>query len=833
MQLKKTILTFLISVLTIPFLVAQKPTGTVSGEKTKSPSIERIYGKVLDSKTAQPVEFASVGLFIMPKDSAIAGALTLPNGDFSFDNIPFGTYELRVKFIGYKMTKKKVIINLQNLEKDLGNLAIEPDAAVLNAVVVSADKGNMSMSIDKKVYNVDKDLSVKGGTGLDALKNVPGVSVDNDGSVTLRNNSVQIYIDGKQTNLTLQQIPADQIEKIEVITNPSAKYDANTSGGILNIILKKNTQPNYNGSVIAGIGTGDRYTTTTTLNAKNQKFNFSGSYSFNTEDNYLKASTLRENITNPVPIKYFEQHSLTDAKRTNQMARLSIDYYLNNRNTITIGGTANTGLYHNNENQNYNSSDANNELYAYGTRNNNTSNHFNNYMVQAYHKKTFPKPGEELTTNMQYNYGTSGGGYVYTINNNLTGSTPTNAPGLQNNDINGHNQLFTFQSDFTNPINDSTKIEFGIKCTYKQSHNTNVTSNYSYSSNAYLYDSLFSNDYLINDLVNAAYINYNTRIKKLGIQGGLRFEQSVYDGKVLNKTGQDFGYSYPSSPSTLLKSIFPALFFSRKVNDKTEFQLNFTRKINRPNFFQMLPIVMAADNFNYRTGNPKLQPEFVNKAEINYNYVKQNINFLSALYGQYTENAIVYVSYPSSSNVNLLINTFRNGKGSFSYGWENSAKITLMKNLTMTGSVTPYYLIINYTTTTGAPLQASGYSLNTKLVLTYKLPKDFTFQANGTYEAPKPLAQGKTTDLHFFDLSISKNIKQRFFLNLTLSDVLNSKQRGSNYFTPDYTQHLMNRREARFLKFTATWMFGKTDTSKKKSNKNTKPGGDNSEGSDM
>jgi len=156
-----------------------------------------------------------------------------------------------------------------------------------------------------------------------------------------------------------------------------------------------------------------------------------------------------------------------------------------------------------------------------------------------------------------------------------------------------------------------------------------------------------------------------------------------------------------------------------------------------------------------------------------------------------------------------------------------------MKNITITGTVTPYYMVINYTNTSGTPLQASGYSLNTKLVISYKLPKDFTFQANGTYEAPKPLAQGKTTDLHFFDLSLNKNIKQRLFLNLTLSDVLNSKQRGSNYFTPQYTQHLMNRREARFLKLTVTWMFGKSEISKKKSNKNTKPGGDNSEGSDL
>ncbi len=349
----------------------------------------------------------------------------------------------------------------------------------------------------------------------------------------------------------------------------------------------------------------------------------------------------------------------------------------------------------------------------------------------------------------------------------------------------------------------------------------------------YLYDTVFSNDYLINDLVNAAYINYTTRVKKINVQGGLRFEQSYYQGKVLNKFNQDFGYTYPSSASTILKSIFPAFYFSRKINTKNEIQLNFTRKINRPNFFQMLPIVMAADNFNYRTGNPKLQPEFINKAEINYNYIKPNINFLTSLYGQYTDNSIVYVSYPSSTNANLIINTFRNGKSSYSYGWENILRITLMKNLTITGTVTPYHIQINYTSNSGESLQASGYSVNTKLVVSYKLPKDFTIQTNGTYEAPKPLAQGKTTDLYFFDISMNKSIKQRFFLNLTLSDVLNSKQRGSNYFTPDYIQHLINRREARYLKFTVTWMFGKPDTSKKKIVKPIKSSGADSSDGDL
>jgi outer membrane cobalamin receptor len=788
-------------------------------------NVDRIYGKVVDVKTKQPVEFVPVSLHSMLKDSMIAGVLTTDNGYFSFTNIPYGMYLLRIHFIGYKERVQKVQVSPQNL--DLGDIKIEPDATLLNEVQISSDKPVMSMSIDKKIYNVDKDLSVKGGTGLDALKNIPSVSVDVDGSVTLRNNNVQIYVDGKQTTLTLQQIPADQIDRIEVITNPSAKFDAGTSGGILNVVMKRNVKPGYNGSIIAGIGTNERYTTTALLNLKQQRFNLSGTYSYNTENNNVKGYTLRDNISNPIPVAYFNQHNLTDLKRTMNTAKLSLDYYINNRNTISFSENYTTSLYATLDSQKFESDAADKSIYAYGTRINNSNNKFNNYTSQVSYKKTFPKAEKEWTTDANYSYGQPGGGYLYTTNNTIIGTTLP-GPTLQQNNINGSNQQFIFQSDFSNPINDSTKIEVGIKSTYLQNHNMNTTSDYSYVSNNYISDTTLSNDYLTKSIVNAAYINYIKRIKKITVQGGLRFEQSYYSGSLLNKSNETFGYSYPSSSSTILKSLFPAIYLSKKINSKNEFQVNFTRKINRPNFIQLLPVIIFADQFNLRKGNPALQPEFANKAEINYNFITPNFNYLTSIYGQYVENSILYVSYPSSTNANILINTYRNGKGTFTYGWENIAKLTLLKFINVTGTFTPYYSIITYSSIDGTLLKKDGYSFISKLVVSLKLPKDFSFQANGTYEAPKPLAQGETTNLYYFDLALNKSIKQRLFLNLILSDVLNSKQRGNNFYTPDYTQQLMGRREARYLKFTVTWTFGKTDIASKKKNK-TKAGGDNSE----
>lgn len=815
---------------------AQKPSGipySGAGNKMGSmPSIGHIYGKVIDVKTKQAVEFCSVALFVMPKDSAVSGALTKGNGDFSLENLPFGMFTLRIKFIGYKMFEQKILINMQSVEKDLGDIKIEPDISLLKAVEVTEEKGNMSFSIDRKVYNVSKDLSVTGGTGEDAVKNIPSVSVDADGAVTLRNSSVQIFIDGKPTTLTLQQIPADQIDRIEVITNPSVKFDANTTGGILNVILKKNNKPGYNGTVMAGIGTNDRYNAMASLNIKEKPFNFSVMYNFNRSRNNNNGFTNRENISTPYPVKYFNQNNLTIGDNSMQMARLSVDYSINNRNTITVGGNVNTGYYGSNDMQTYSSKDTLNEMVSYGNRTNSSKSDWINYTGQLGYKRTFPKAGKELTADASYNYGNNDGGYLFTTYDYLgNGTLSSSGPSLQKSVSSGRSGLYNFQVDFTNPINDSTKIEFGIKSTYKQSTSYNFVSNYFYPSSEYIEDSALTNDYKIDDLINGAYINYSRRVKKLNIQAGLRVEQSDYKGTLLNKPNESFSYSYPTSINNILNSVFPGLYFSRSFSKKHEVQLNFSRKINRPNYMQTMPFVMFADKYNYRIGNPSLAPEFINMAEMNYNFVSGKTNYLTSIFGKYVENPITNIAYSNPSNPSILINTFKNGDNSFSYGWENSLKFTVLKNLNVTANATAYYLTINYIDSKNNLLKNNGYSWESKLILSYRFPLDITFQANGGYEAPRIIPQGKTLEMYFMDLSLNKNIKQRLIFNLTLSDVFNTKRRGTHYDTPDYIQDLSRRRDSRFLKFSVTWIFGKVDASMfKRKNSRNKNNSENADG---
>ncbi|MCD6069332.1 MAG: hypothetical protein K0S33_4158 [Bacteroidetes bacterium] len=810
---------------------AQMPNMGAGG---KMPSIGRLYGKLVDAQTKEPVEFASVALFIYGKDSAVAGVLTKSNGDFSLDNLPVGGFKLRIQFLGYKTIEQKIFVNFAKLEQDLGDIKLVPDETLLQEATVTAEKSTVSLSIDKRVYNVDKDLSVRGGTALDAMKNVPGVSVDADGNATLRNSSPQIYIDGRPTTLTLQQIPADQIDRIEVITNPSVKFEAASSGGILNIVMKKNTKPGYNGIIMGGIGNIDRYNGMVNLNIKENPWNFSLMYNYNTGTNLTTGYTDRVNLYNGAVVNYFNQDNKTRGQNTFQMGRLGIDYSINNRNSISFAQMAMMGAFKTSDFQEYELLDPSQALISKGTQLNESKAGFTNLNSQLTYRRTFPKPGKELTIDGSFNFSDSKNNYLYTISDYpyLYPTLPENRNYQKNDGASGGN-MYTFQLDYVNPINDTAKIEWGLRSNIKQSTSSNSTFvNNAFTNYVFERDSFLSNNYAIDDIVNAAYINYSNKIGKIGYQAGLRFEQSYYSGEILDKK-TSFSYKYPSKPDNLLKSLFPGIYFSRKFKNNQELQFNVSRKIERPNFFQLMPFIMFADKQNYRIGNPELTPEFRNIAETNYNKIFSKGNFLTSLYFRYIETPITNVAYPTAVDSSVLVNTFVNGKNSFNYGWENNLKITPFKNFDVTLNVNALYIILKSTSQFGNTT-TEGFTWNTKGTFSYKLPKDFTVQLNGNYEAPRVVINGHTKPMYFLDFSVNKMIKRKLIITANVSDIFNSKRMGTTYETATYNQSLMRRREARFFKLNITYMFGKMDASIFKKRKGgNQMGGGNQDGLDF
>jgi hypothetical protein len=821
----------------ISFSVFPQMPGMPGGMKNmKDPKMGRVYGKVLDANTNKPVEYASVQVLWFSKDSLLNGALVKENGDFSVDGLPsFGQVRVKIKFIGYQDYVQKVfIVPPDKIELDLGNIKLKVDDKLLNEVDVVAEKSAVVLSIDKRTYNVEKDLSIKGGTAVDVMQNIPGLTVDADGGVQLRNQSPIIFVDGRPTTLTLQQIPADQIDRVEIITNPSVKFDANATGGILNVVMKKNLKPGYNGILMGNIGTGDRYGGMANINIKDGKWNLSMMYNYNQAINITKGFTNRTQLDSGITLGYFNQDNNSRMANRFNFGRIGIDYNINNRNTITLNGMIVAGQFKTHDDQYYEALTSSKIKSVFGERVNNQKAQFQNYNTQLMYRKTFPKVGKELTADMSYNYTTSDNGYLFTTTTRLSPDTIYIPNDYQKNVGGTDANQYVFQLDYVDPLSETRKFEAGIKAFYKNSLSFNNTSRAFGSEDFYTKDSIMSNRYIIDDMVNAAYVNYNDKLLwNIAYQAGLRFEQSYYKGNIVDKN-QSFSYNYPSSSKDLLNSLFPGIYFSKKLKKSQELQLNFSRKIQRPNFFQLMPFVLFADKQNYRIGNPELKPEFRNIAELNYNKIFTKGSYLGSGYFRYEEQPITDVAYPSPNPIepNVLINTTINGRNSIKYGMEHTFKWNFFKSLDVTMNANVFYIYLKGKVVPTEPeITSEGYAYNAKTTLSYKFPKQFTLQINGNYESPRILLLGYSQPMYSMDISLNKMIGTKWIFNASLNDVFNTRRMGAHFETPYYIQDLSRRRESRFFRFSVTYIFGKMDASIFKRGKQMRGMGDQNQGS--
>jgi hypothetical protein len=811
----KKSLTLILSCLSL-VVFSQKPTqgGAPAGANpmARMGNIGRVYGKIVDASTKKPIEFASV-VILRPMgqgkpDSIIGGGLTLENGDFSIDKLPFGGIKVKVSFVGFLDFMKFVtLFPPDNAEMDLGDLTLKTDSKVLQSVEVTAQKAQMQLSLDKKTFNVDKNITATGGTAEDVLKNIPSVTLDADGNAKLRNVGTTIYVDGRPTMMSLNQIPSDQIESVEVISNPSAKFEAATTGGILNIVLKKNRKPGYNGFIGLGVGTGNRYNTTANLNVKQGRWNFSGFGSINASKNPTVGYTRRNALTGQ---SIFEQNTATTFDNSFKIARIAADYSVNNRNTITLAGNIVKGIFDINSDQDYVYPFATADtIVKTGSRAIRPQNQFTNYQLQTTWKKNFPQKGRELTLDATYGFGNSSNTANWTTTGiNAKGEKLKNFPELV--DISGGNkgQQLTAQLDYTNPINDSTKVEMGFRSNSNFRNQQTFFKQYNYSKDIYEQQNGISQNADITDIINAAYFTYTSRFKKgINYQVGLRYEQSKLDGKSKLESSPSFGYDYTKN---IGNSLFPSIYLSKKIDKKNEIQLNFSRKIQRPNFMQLMPVIQNNDRQNIRIGNPKLEPEFLNKTEFNYNKLFAAHNWLFSAYFELETNTIKPFAYQSTTDTSVIISTFTNAKDETRYGIDNTLKLALSKNLDFTTNFNLY----NITISSPVLPTVNGWGYDAKANLNYKLPKGFSVQLNGSYESDRVIPQGKRIGVAFADFAVKKS----FFggiANVTFSvnDVFDSRKERAIYNFNSFTQETMRRRDLRYYKLSLQMPFGKMDAS--------------------
>lgn len=833
--------------------IDKEPLPTANSEILQIKSGNSIYGKVTDIESNKGIPSASVQIFAMVptggsdvlKDSLVAAMLTKPNGDFLFQNLsPFHELRLVISAIGYAESNKLIpfadsTVVTQFVQKDAGNIIMSRESQRLEGITIVAQTPALKMGIDKKIFDVDKSLTSKGGTAIDVMKNIPSVSVDVDGNIELRNSTPTIFIDGRPTILTLDQIPSDNIDRIELITNPSAKYDASSTGGIINIILKKNKRKGINGLVSATVATPESFSTNANLNLRQGKLNFFMSGSYNTSNNESTGKSFRQNKKDDVTQDYFDQYSVSNRKREFTSVRFGFDYFLDNRNTITLSQGFVRGRFENKEDQQQQYLNNTKILERYGDRISLGNFGFDRNNSQFIFTHKFPAEGKELNARMNLNYGNVNDNSSIVNTFYLTDGTLYGQPNqVRNHGANDNNQM-TANIDFTNPFGEDKKLETGVR-----SYINNYTSYF----NSFSVDNgsetklPLSNNYKYKEIVHAAYITYTGILGSIGYQAGLRGEYSKFTGTLIDSS-RKFGYEYPSKMSNLWDALFPSLYLSKKIKENDEIQLNYSRRVRRPNFWQLNPFIDINDPLNIQQGNPELKPEFRNSFEFNYSKnFKNKSNFLGVIYYRNTQGDITRYSdtltstqYKQLENAavdpNAILNTFINSKSNNRVGMELTLQQKFSDNFDITPSVNLAYSKVN-SDVENLNLSNEGFNWSTKLTVNYKIKttsessvfNKIGIQLNSEYESPRVIPQGRRLEQFSADFAMKKDIfkNNKGTITFSVNDVFDTQRYGVVYDTDTFYQESYRRRGPRSFRLSFSYKFGNSDFSLFKGNQENK-----------
>ena len=750
------------------FSMAQYPMGGMRGGAgaSQNMNVGHFYGKIIDAKTNKAVEGVTIQLTGNKFDTVtkklklaiLSTQITKANGEFSIENLSvMGSFTLKLSSIGYTKLEKPISFgikfpqggqgqpNMQQLlgmvDKDLGNIKIEQDATNLgNVTVNSTAKPLFEMGIDRKIFNVDKNLMSAGQTATEIMKNIPSLNVDIDGNVTMRNAAPTIFIDNRPTTLTLDQIPAEIIDKVELITNPSAKYDASGgNAGILNIVLKKNKKSGYNGGLRAGIDSRGKFNLGGDLSIRQTKTNISLSGNLNERKSISEGYADRNNyLATP---SFIHQNSNSVGGGYFGFFRGSVDYLLNNRNTFTVAANYVTGEMNSDQTQRVDSTIKGTNT-SYNNIVSSSRGLFENFGTQLSYKHNYAKAGESLSGDLNMNSSNNNNEsnintQTYNLDNSLKGS------GLKQKTLGGGvSKNYTLQLDYENELGEDAKFEAGGRGAIRDFSNGSDQYRFSSTLNDYLLVPSISSKYKFNDQVYAGYVNYSFKAKKWSYQLGFRVESSSYTGTLLKQNGIDssnFSVKYPLS-------LFPSAFATYKINATQDFQLNYSRRVNRPNFFQLMPFPDYSDPQNINIGNAKLKPEFTNSFEASYNNAyKKGANFLATVYFKYSTNLITRYVYRDknglSSGDSAYFNTYINADNSMTYGLELSNKMSVNKWWDLTLSFNLFNSKIN-SSIANQTIDNSLLSWFSKMNSTFKVSKTWSIQFSGDYQAKTILPPG-------------------------------------------------------------------------------------------
>lgn len=846
--------------LMLPVLVwAQFPgQGAPNGKGGMNMNAGHIFGKIVDSAGKA---ISDVSVIVLQKkfdtvskkskEVLVKGTSTKSNGEFDLDELPvFGELKLKISATGYTLSEQSISFmskpgagapggpgapggmpggGMPSFDKDMGKIKLTTDVKQLKEVTIVATKPQIKLDAEKKVFNVEKNITSAGGTALDVMKNVPSVTVDIDGNVSVRNAAPTIYVDGRPTTLTLDQIPADAIESVEVITNPSAKYDASGgSGGILNIVLKKNRKSGYNGNVRAGVDKRGAVNAGGDFNFRQGKFNFNASLMANQMKGVSTGNTDRTNILD-TPQTHIYQDNYNKTHGGFIFGKIGLDYLLNNKTTFSLAAIRVHGEFNPKETIDINTDSLYNtgKTSSYSQRLSESKREFNGGGVVFGMKRTFNRQGEEWTVDANMFGGKNNNSSQYTTNyySSVTGDIV--GTDLQRVSGNGSDRNIVVQTDYVRPLNTKTKLEAGLRAALRS--RKNIQDNYIYDPNSGEYELIASatSNYENTDNVYAAYATISSSIKNFSYKLGLRAESSNYSGELLS-THDQFKSSYPIS-------FFPSIYLAQKLSESQTLTLNYSRRVTRPNFFQLIPYTDYSDKLNITRGNPELVPEFTQSFEMSYlKTFKKNNTILASLYYRYTDNLITrYIDQQENplTGEPVLVNTYINANSSYSGGAEVTSQNYLNKWWDISTNINVYNSKIN--TDNVQESQPAMWSWFGKFSSNFKLPAKFTVQLTGTYQSktnltvssgggmmgPPGFGQAQSSSQGYIEpfWGVDVAVKKTFLKNdagsltLSFSDIfrsrINTQHSESVYFIQDYSRI----RDPQMVRLNFAYRFGKMD----------------------
>lgn len=824
--------------------MGQMPGGAM--QPMQSQNIGSLIGRAVDS-TGQSIGGATVHVFRVIHDSArnadrdmlLSSAVTSSNGDFTIEGLPtMQNLAIQISSIGYETYRQDNIrIMPMNSEINLYSIALTRNASNLADVVVTTNTRQFfEMGVDRRIFNVDNNIITQGQTAAEVMKQIPSLSVDIDGNVSVRNAAPQIFVDGRPTTLTLDQIPADIIDKVELITNPGAKFDASGGGaGILNIVLKKNRRIGYNGGIMAGADTQGSYNFGGDISVRQGKFNVFARGMYRNRYNTSTSFTERDNRNDTLIVQNGNSTNTGGFKFFN----LGTDFFLDNRNTFTLSGTYVNGQF-NSDNEQLIDSLSRNNPYAFNSVLSKSNHEFTNYGAMFSFRHNIDSSSHFISLDANYNQSTAtNSSNINTLMYSDAARSILRRPNvLQRNAGDGSNGYSTLQVDYENPLNGVSKFGAGVRANFSnfKSDNLQYVDSTGQGGYFYIFQPLISSRYNFNEQVYAGYLTFSSKIGELfTYQLGLRGESSNYDAtnNAYTRTGQDtttnFSIKYPVS-------LFPSAFLTYKLTESQDLQLNYSRRINRPNFFQLLPTPDLSDPYNVRVGNPGLRPEFTNSFEVSYNKTYKNRgNFLASAYWRNANNLIVGYQYIDTAVSVSPITTFINASQSNTLGLELTNKMNILKiwELTLNVNLFNSKLVSNFGTN---PFVNERFSWFGKINNSVKLPYNFTFQLSADYQSKTVLptggggrrgggpgggniatAQGYIMPRLDFDAALRKDFKFKnnntLTASLSVTDLFATNKFKSYSETPFMIQNAYRFREPQVIRLNLSYRFGRMDTS--------------------